>query len=127
MIKIFGFLIITFCSQISSSKVKDVKTNDSKIVPIMSSLGRVTILQFSHIPKKVILGNSNYFNTQFNGTDVSIQPLSKVNSNLFVYTTHHRYGFRIQVCQCENYDDLVKVYWEPLNKGNGSLTERTKR
>lgn len=57
-----------------------------------------------------------YFSIEFTGNDVTIQPLEKVTSNLFIYSGHRRFGFILKVCQCPFYDDLVKVYWKPKLK-----------
>lgn len=79
---------------------------------ITLAMGRSTVLQFADTPKKIVSGNSNYFNIEFTGNDVTIQPLSSVSSNLFIYSGHRRFGFLLKVCHCSSYDDLVKVYWK---------------
>ncbi len=110
-------ITITLFSSTAFSKVRSVESDDNKMIPITLSLGRSTVLQFLDTPTKVISGNSNYFNIEFSGTDVTIQPLSQVNSNLFIYSGHRRYGFHIKSCLCSAYDDLVKVYWtQPKSK-----------
>lgn len=103
--------ILTY-SQFSFSRVRTVEVNDNQMTTITLSLGNSTVLQFVDTPKKVISGNSNYFNIEFSGTDVTIQPLSNVDSNLFIYSGHRRYGFHLKTCLCRNYDDLVKIYWK---------------
>ncbi len=120
-------LIFTFTTLFSFeaySKVRSVESDDNKMIPITLSLGRSTVLQFLDTPKKVISGNSNYFNIEFSGTDVTIQPLSQVNSNLFIYSGHRRYGFHIRTCLCSTYDDLVKVYWKQPQKAYRPLHEQ---
>jgi hypothetical protein len=86
--------------------------NSNGMKTIHLAMGRSTIVQFMDSPKKIVSGNSNYFNVEFTGNDVTIQPLAQISSNLFVYSGHRRFGFLLKVCQlCRNYDDLVKVYW----------------
>jgi len=58
---------------------------------------------------KVIVGNQNYFNIEFVDSDVTIQPLGHVSSNLFVYGDGFTYGFILKVNQSQDYDDLVFV------------------
>jgi hypothetical protein len=79
---------------------------------IYLSLGRSTVLNFDSPPKKIISGNANYFGIEFTGRDVTIQPLSEITSNLFVYTEKKRYGFIIKARRLKYYDDLVYVRWQ---------------
>jgi hypothetical protein len=79
---------------------------------IYLSLGRSTVLNFDTPPKKIISGNANYFGIEFTGRDVTIQPLSEITSNLFVYTEKKRYGFIIKARPHKYYDDLVYVRWQ---------------
>jgi len=73
-------------------------------------MGKSTILRFVEKPKKVVVGNQNYYGLEFIENDVAIQPLGAVGTNLFVYTEHHTYGFLLT--PGERYDDLVFVRWK---------------
>ena len=75
------------------------------------------MIRFREKPQKVVVGNQNYFNIEFIGKDVTLQPQAIVTSNLFVYTKNHTYGFLLKVGEHGGYDDLVKVEWRslPLN------------
>lgn len=77
--------------------------------PIFLKMGKSTILRFVEKPKKVVVGNQNYYGLEFIENDVAIQPLGAVGTNLFVYTEHHTYGFLLT--PGERYDDLVFVRW----------------
>ena len=73
-------------------------------------MGKSTILRFAEKPKKVVVGNQNYYGLEFIENDVAIQPLGTVGTNLFVYTERHTYGFLLT--PGERYDDLVFVRWK---------------
>lgn len=105
-------LIVCFFSSQAIAKVRTIEmdSNDMKVITL--AMGRSTVLQFADSPKKIVSGNSNYFNIEFTGNDVTIQPLSTVTSNLFIYSGHRRFGFILRVCRCNTYDDLVKIYWK---------------
>ncbi len=106
-------LCMIFFSFSSLARVRTVEMDSSQMKVITLAMGRSTVLQFADEPKKIVSGNSNYFNVEFTGNDVTIQPLSRVSSNLFIYSGQRRFGFILKVCHCQNYDDLVKVYWKP--------------
>ena len=109
-------LVILFSISIGFSsafaRVRTVEMDSNQMEVIILSMGRATILEFVDSPKKVIIGNSNYFSAEFTGNDVTIQPLSQVSSNIFIYSGHRRFGFQLKVCVCQDYDDLVKIYWK---------------
>ncbi len=94
-------------------EVREVDTNDHMMKVIHLTLGRSTVLSFQDKPVKVISGNSNYFNIEFIGNDLTIQPLSSVETNLFVYTERQsKYGFILRVGAVANYDDIVYIKWQ---------------
>ena len=98
------------CGRSALALVRNVSVDDKAMAEIHLSLGKSTVLHFSEKPIKVITGNQNYFNIEFTGEDVTIQPLGAVVSNLFVYTEYYRYGFVLRVGGA-SYDDLVQVRW----------------
>ncbi len=112
MIRPLVLLIVCFFTKPAFSKVRTIEMDSGQMKTITLALGRSTVLQFVDSPKKIVSGNSNYFNIEFTGNDVTIQPLSQVSSNLFIYSGHRRFGFILKVCHCQSYDDLVKIYWK---------------
>ncbi len=100
-----------------AGKIKTITVGPNKMGTIYLSTGRSTVLSLKTPPKKIILGNSNYFNAEFTGIDVTIQPLSNVESNLFIYTDKYRYGVILKPGNPKRYDDLVYLKWkEPRSK-----------
>lgn len=98
----------------SFAVVRTIFTTESKMQTIHLSMGRSTVLRFrGETPVKAVTGNQNYFNIEFvKGTsDVTLQPLGKVDSNLFIYTDVHSYGFLLKVDNGKNYDDRVDIRW----------------
>ena len=84
------------------------------MVPIYLRLGKSTVLRFSDKPRKVVVGNQNYYGLEFIENDLAIQPLGAVATNLFVYTDGHTYGFLLT--PGERYDDLVFVRWRQMEE-----------
>ena len=103
---IFSFLSLTIESE---AAVRSVTATDRAITPIYLRLGRSTVLRFHEKPRKVVLGNQNYFNIEFVENDLAIQPTGGVSTNLFVYGEFHTYGFALDVGSAV--DDLVHVEW----------------
>ena len=82
------------------------------MVPINLRMGQSTVLRFPEKPKKVILGNSNYYSVEFIDNDVALQPQGTIPTNLFVYGIKNVYGFLIRTGENGIYDDLVHVRWK---------------
>lgn len=82
------------------------------MVPINLRMGQSTVLRFQEKPKKVILGNSNYYSVEFIDNDVALQPQGTIPTNLFVYGMKNVYGFLLRTESGGNYDDLVQVRWK---------------
>jgi hypothetical protein len=103
-------VVFQFILNIShAGQVRNLSTSSQKMPVINLMTGRSTVLRFTSPPKKVIVGNQNYFNIEFVDSDVTIQPLGHVASNLFVYGDGFTYGFILRVNQSQDYDDLVFV------------------
>jgi hypothetical protein len=79
------------------------------MLPINLRVGQSTILRFVEKPKKVVLGNSNYYAVEYIDNDIAIQPFGGVTTNLFVYGNKKVYGFLLRSNQITGYDDLVEV------------------
>ena len=90
-------------------------------------LGQSTVLRFRETPKKVVVGNQNYFNVEFIGNDITIQPQDLVKTNLFVYGEYHTFGFVLNTGNSNRYDDLVNILWNsPTMKRPKKLRLTTK-
>lgn len=106
------FLITLISTNIAlAGTIRDVAMDASRMEPIYLKMGQSTILRFKDKPKKVVIGNQNYYSVEFIENDVTIQPLGSVKTNLFVYTENRVYGFILTVDYRSNYDDLVNVNW----------------
>ncbi len=92
-----------------AGRVRTLPTNSREMPVINLMTGRSTVLRFPAAPKKVVLGNQNYFNVEFIDSDITLQPLGSATSNLFVYGDGFTYGFILKVNQGGEYDDLVFV------------------
>ena len=104
-------LLLLFAPTVGHAKsVRSISTDDIKMSPVYLKMSHSTVLRFEDRPKKIILGNSNYISAEFTGNDVSLQPLDTLNTNLFVYTEKHTYGFHLKV-GTKKHDDLVRVRW----------------
>lgn len=83
------------------------------MAPVFLAMGRSTILRFDEKPKTSVIGNQNYFNIEYIGNDLTIQPQGMVSTNLFVYTEFQTYGLILKFGSESHYDDLVTVRWKP--------------
>lgn len=92
-----------------NAKVRDLYVNDSEMPMINLKMGKSTVLRFGEKPKKVVIGNQNYFNVEFIDNDVTIQPLGIVTTNVFIYGEYQTYGLILDANNQPNYDDLVVI------------------
>jgi hypothetical protein len=107
--KLKAFIIGLLISQMAHAKVRELYVNQNEMGIVNLKMGQSTILRFQEKPKKVVIGNQNYFNVEFIDNDVTIQPLGSAKTNLFVYGEYNTYGLLIDVNNQSNYDDLVIV------------------
>lgn len=103
-------LALLFSGNLFASTVRQVAVNNDSMTPIYLKMGKSTVLRFVEKPKKVVIGNQNYYGLEFIENDLAIQPFGAVGTNLFVYSEHHTYGFLLT--PGERYDDLVFVRWK---------------
>jgi hypothetical protein len=116
---IFGVAVIIFSSEIFAQRkeIREVDTNDRLMKVVNLTMGRSTVLSFENKPVKVVSGNSNYFNVEFVGNDLTIQPLAPVETNLFVYTEKGiKFGFILKVGATSLYDDILYIKWKTSNQ-----------
>ena len=95
-----------------ASGIRTAYVNDTRMHSISLKMGKATVLRFTAKPKKVVIGNQNYYSVEFIDNDLTIQPLGKAETNLFVYTPYRTYGFVLRVCSSCRSDDLVFVKWK---------------
>lgn len=110
---ILSLICLSLSSVYADSKgIREIGSNDRMMRTVNLTMGRSTILSFAEKPIKVVTGNSNYFNIEYIGNDLTIQPLANVETNLFVYTEPKgKYGFHLKVGQVSLYDDVVYIRW----------------
>lgn len=109
-VAIFSFSIETFAQR---KEIREVDTNDRLMKVVNLTMGRSTVISFEHKPVKVVSGNSNYFNVEFVGNDLTLQPLAPVETNLFVYTEKGaKFGFLLKVGSASIYDDIIYIKWK---------------
>ena len=102
-------LCVLFATFSNAKVVKTLNLSENQIYPLKLALGKTTLIRFEEKPLRLIIGNKNYFNVESNDLDIALQPLQKVETNLFVYTTKQTFSFNLKVCEsCEN-DDFVKI------------------
>ena len=110
MAKIAILVVLSIFPVFSEGKVRKVFIDDGRMHPVSLNLGYSTVLRFEDPPQKIVVGNQNYFNIEYTGKDLTIQPLDIVVTNLFVYTKRHAFGFILNVREGEGRDDLVKIF-----------------
>ena len=114
MMKAYIWISILLCVPVvaRAGGIRTVQVNDKKMQRIYLKMGRATVLRFASKPKKVVIGNQNYYAVEFIDNDLTIQPQGRVATNLFVYTPYRTYGFNLRVCSNCRSDDLVFVKWK---------------
>lgn len=112
--KLFIFLVCSSFISVSAfaGKIRTIEVSSKRMEPIYLKLGQSTVLRFRETPKKVVVGNQNYFNVEFIGNDITVQPQGAVKTNLFVYGEYHTFGFILNAGSYSQYDDLVNVRWK---------------
>ena len=124
----FILLCVCLCLPVTATaSIRTVQVNDKQMQLIYLKLGRATVLRFTAKPKKVVIGNQNYFSVEFIDNDLTVQPLGKVETNLFVYTPYRIYGFVLRVCNSCRADDLVFVKWKSLYQGPKLTTKKVRK
>jgi hypothetical protein len=118
------FLVTLLAWPARADRVRTVYANDRTMQPVYLALGRSTVLRFDDKPKTAVVGNANYFNLEYLGSDITIQPQGRVVTNLFVYTEHQTFGLILKVGQAAQYDDLVYVRFKP---GYVNVTEHSRK
>jgi hypothetical protein len=106
--------------KLQAGTVRTVYSDNTTILPVYLRMGQSTVLRFIEKPKRVVLGNANYYSVEFIDNDLAIQPLEPVTTNLFVYGMKNVYGFILKTNQTPSYDDLIQVDLKE-NKLNSQL------
>lgn len=109
----YFFVMVSVLASFQSfaGQIRSINVSAKNMQNIYLKLGQSTVLRFTETPKKVVVGNQNYFNIEFIGNDITIQPQGNVKTNLFVYGEYHTFGFILNVGAGSSYDDLVNVSW----------------
>jgi len=116
---ILSLVLLSYSLEIFAQRkeVREVDTNDRLMKVVNLTMGRSTVLSFQEKPVKVVSGNSNYFNVEFVGNDLTLQPLAPVDTNLFVYTEKGtKFGFLLKVGSSAIYDDILYIKWKSQNE-----------
>lgn len=106
---VVAFTSLLTLEGVQAGSVRTAYSDGVKMIPVYLRMGQSTVLRFIERPKKVVLGNSNYYSVEFIENDLAIQPQGAVTTNLFVYGIKNVYGFILYTNHTGNYDDLVQV------------------
>ncbi len=119
------FLFPSTLSQ--ASPIREVTPNSSKLIPIHTSLGYSTILEFQEKPVSSILGDQDAFKLEYVGNSITLKPLfHSAKSNLFIYTGFDRFNFAITTTPPPNTDYVVRIIKSKDEKpSNSSAPEIT--
>lgn len=113
----FALSIYSFETLAQRKEIREVDTNDRLMKVVNLTMGRSTVISFQDKPVKVVSGNSNYFNVEFVGNDLTLQPLAPVETNLFIYTEKGmKFGFLLKVGPVAVYDDILYIKWKSQNE-----------
>ena len=78
--KLFILLVCSAFISVSAfaGKIRTIEVSSKRMESIYLKLGQSTVLRFRETPKKVVVGNQNYFSVEFIGNDITIDGI--VNS-----------------------------------------------
>lgn len=129
MMKAYIWVSVLLCVPMvaRAGGIRTVQVNDKKMQRVYLKMGRATVLRFTSKPKKVVIGNQNYYAVEFIDNDLTIQPQGRVATNLFVYTPYRTYGFNLRVCSNCRSDDLVFVKWKSSYRWTKVTTKKKGR
>ncbi|MCB9085771.1 MAG: hypothetical protein H6624_15595 [Bdellovibrionaceae bacterium] len=112
---VLGFALL-FPLSLPAGTVRSIEVDGSRMAHIRLRMGQSTVLRFPEKPKKIVLGNGNYYSAEFIENDLALQPQGTVGTNLFVYSEKYTYGFLLSTVTSGHYDDLVQVSWKKQEK-----------
>ncbi|MEK6774183.1 MAG: hypothetical protein AABY64_09595 [Bdellovibrionota bacterium] len=95
---VFSIGIFSY-TDLQAGTVRTAYSDGVTMLPVNLRMGQSTILRFFEKPRKVVLGNSNYYSVEFIDNDLAIQPLGAVTTNCFVYGVKNVYGFILRTNQ----------------------------
>lgn len=97
-------------STASAKSPKSLRLSDSEVGVIRTSVGYTTMVQFNTRPTSVVLGDQDAFKIEYVGSGLAIKPLlSRVKTNLFVFSGYDRFSFQLSSGSQQEADFLVKV------------------
>ncbi|MCY4643040.1 MAG: hypothetical protein OXB88_00315 [Bacteriovoracales bacterium] len=88
--------------------IRHVSMDASKVEDIYLCPGHLTVLRFREIPQRIVGGREKSFKFGFVGNDITIWPLERTESTLYVYAEYDNYAFNLKD-SCHRRDRLVKV------------------
>ncbi len=106
------WLAITAASSLHAG-IETIYLHEGKVKNVSLRLSNSTVFRFDHKPANVIIGNSNYFQAEFVGNDVSVQPVAEGTTNMFVYSGGKLYTFRLNAYFERPGHDLLIVKFLP--------------
>jgi hypothetical protein len=93
-----------------SATIRTVNVKSDLLIPIHTSLGYSTILEFQEKPLSSILGDQDAFKLEYVGNSITLKPLfHNAKSNLFVYTSFDRFNFSIITSPPPDTDYVVHI------------------
>jgi hypothetical protein len=107
---IFVLLCATHAIEASAKLVRQVQTDQEKIVVINTSLGYSTLVEFTSKPLSAVLGDQDSFKLEYVGNSITVKPLLPyAKSNLFVFTAYDRFNCALRTVPPAEVDYLVRV------------------
>lgn len=117
-----GAIIILFARTALAGPIREAYGSSQTLIPIRTTLGFSTILEFPLKPISAVLGDQDAVKLEYVGESITLKPLtSVVRTNLFVFTQTGRYAFSIQNGPPSAVDYIVRVR-DRESKQNNSPT-----
>lgn len=108
---LLAFLVtLLFLPRAAASPIRSVEATTDRVLPIHTSVGFSTVLEFESKPISAVLGDQDLFKLEYVGNSVTIKPLaSHAKTNLFVFTEYERYNYRLVTVPAGEVDYIVRI------------------
>ena len=93
-----------------AATIREVHGGADKLIPVHTTLGFSTILEFQTKPISSVLGDQDGIKLEYVGNSITLKPLiGGSRTNLFVYTEFDRFNFSIQTGSSSVVDYILKI------------------
>lgn len=110
------FLTSVIATSTALADSRDIKCDESKVMPIFVRVNFATVVNFPVKPDNVLLGSNNQFGVQYIKNDIALTAMSSTsNTNMYVYLFGRRCAFVLSTTKAR-FDSVVRIIDPDENK-----------